>query len=147
MSHLSDRDMEGEMSGARSKVSGFFPDGKVMVVGLPPNFKLLEKLEQADSIRLAMAFCHTKGWTRWESAIGKCNGSIQLITGLDFCQTEPALLRTWNQLSINPQFRPRLMTSGSRIFHPKVLIVSSKNSGFALIGSGNLSEGGLRTNI
>ena len=107
----------------------------------------LEELERADSIRLAMAFCHMTGWLKLHSGISKCKGTVQLITGLDFFQTEPALLHTWNRLNVRLGFRPRLMTSESGIFHPKVLIVSKAAIRFALVGSGNLSEGGLRTNI
>lgn len=127
--------------------SGLFPDSSATVIGLPANFNILEELEQADSIRLAMAFCHMTGWLKLQSGISKCKGTVQLITGLDFFQTEPTLLRTWNRLNVKLGFRPRLMTSESGIFHPKVLIVSKAAIQFALVGSGNLSEGGLRKNI
>jgi HKD family nuclease len=127
--------------------AGLFPDGNVTVIGLPPNFDILKKLEQAASIRLAMAFCHMSGWARLELAVKKCKGSVRLMTGLEFCQTEPALLRAWNRLSVSPNFRPRVMTSESAFFHPKVIVVSAPGEKFALVGSGNLSEGGLRTNI
>src|SRR5205823_12381251 len=110
------------------------------------NFKILDELEQADSIRLAMAFCHMTGWNRLAPAIIKSKGNVYLLTGLDFSQTEPALLHVWNRLSVIPRFQPRLVTSKLGIFHPKVLIVSSASKRFALVGSGNLSEGGLRAN-
>ncbi len=128
-------------------VSEFFPDGNVAVIGTPQSFGILEELEKATSIRLAMAFCHLNGWSRFEVPIKKCAGDVYLLTGLDFFQTEPQLLRAWNRLSINRRFHPRLVTTKSGIFHPKVLIVSSPVKKFALVGSGNLSEGGLRTNI
>jgi hypothetical protein len=135
------------MSEESDIISGLFPDSRAAVFGLPPKFTVLEELEHADSIRLATAFGHMSGWEKLEPAINKCKGTIRLITGLDFFQTEPALLRTWNRASVNPRFRPRVMTSESGVFHPKVLIVSSPSKSFALVGSGNLSEGGLRTNI
>jgi len=135
------------MSERSDVISGLFPDSKAAVIGLPPKFTILGELEHADSIRLATAFGHMSGWAKLEPAITKCKGSVHLITGLDFFQTEPALLRRWNRASVNPRFRPRLMTSDSGIFHPKVLIVSCPSKNFALVGSGNLSDGGLRTNI
>ena len=128
-------------------VSGFFPDSKVAVIGTPQDFGILEELEKAKSIRLAVAFCHLNGWLRFEASIKKCLGDVYLLTGLDFLQTEPRLLRAWNGLSINRRFQPRLVTTKSGIFHPKVLVVSAPAKKFALVGSGNLSEGGLRTNI
>ena len=135
------------MNKSSEAIPRLFEDGRVTVIGLPPSFNILEKLGQADSIRLAMAFCHMSGWEKLEPAVRKCNGSVDLITGLAFFQTEPALLRAWNRLAVSPCFRPRLMISESGIFHPKVLVVSVPTGSFALVGSGNLSEGGLRTNI
>jgi HKD family nuclease len=135
------------MSKPSSGILGLFPDSNVAVIGLPPSFDVLEKLEQADSIRVAMAFCHMSGWKKLEPAIKKCKGSVRLMTGLEFSQTEPTLLRAWKRLSVSPSFRPRVMTSDSAFFHPKVIVVSAPRGTFALVGSGNLSEGGLRTNI
>ena len=135
------------MNGQSDSISGLFPDSKAVVIGLPTQFTILEELEQANFIRLATAFGHMSGWEKLKPAIKRCKGSVHVITGLDFFQTEPALLRTWNRASVNPRFRARLVTSESGIFHPKVLIVSSPSRSFALVGSGNLSEGGLRTNI
>jgi len=138
---------EEAMNGACVGIPGLFLDGNVTVIGLPQHFNILERLEKADSIRLAMAFCHMSGWEKLESAIKKCKGSVRLVTGLEFSQTEPALLRAWNRLSVTPNFRPRVMTSESAFFHPKVIVVSAPGEKFGLVGSGNLSEGGLRTNI
>jgi HKD family nuclease len=121
-------------------VSEFFPDGKVAVIGTPQSFRILEELEKATSIRLAMAFCHLNGWSRFEAPITKCAGDVYLLTGLDFCQTEPRLLREWDRLSTNRRFQPRLVTTKTGIFHPKVLIVCSPINAFALVGSGNLSS-------
>jgi hypothetical protein len=85
------------MSEPRDIILGLFPESKAAVIGLPPKFRILEELEHADSIRLATAFGHMSGWAKLEPAIRKCKGSIHVITGLDFFQTEPALLRTWNR--------------------------------------------------
>jgi hypothetical protein len=69
------------------------------------------------------------------------------LTGLDFCQTEPTLLREWLKLSRTGQVRACLYPKSSATFHPKVLIIESRNRSFAIIGSGNLSAGGLRDNV
>jgi HKD family nuclease len=121
-------------------VSEFFADGNVAVIGVGQGFRILEELERATSIRLAMAFCHLSGWSRFEAPIKKCAGDVYLLTGLDFCQTEPRLLREWDRLSTDRRFQPRLVTTKSGIFHPKVLIVSSPLKTFALVGSPPLSR-------
>ena len=128
-------------------ISGLFPRSQAQVIGIPPDFNIVEELENADSVKIAMAFCHLTGWRRLLPGIKKCKGTIHLITGLYFCQTEPALLREWNRLAVSSHFCPRLMTCEAGIFHPKVMIVSNPTHRFALVGSGNLSEGGLRTNV
>lgn len=128
-------------------ISGLFPQSQVQVIGIPSDFDIVAGIEKADSVRIAMAFCHMTGWQKLLPGIEKCKGAIQLITGLDFCQTEPKLLREWHRLAVNSNFRPRLMTCKAGIFHPKVMIVSGLTYRFALVGSGNLSEGGLRTNV
>jgi HKD family nuclease len=134
------------MNEQRDTISGLFPESRAVVIGLPPKFTVLEELEQANHIRLATAFGHMSGWGKLEPGFKRCKGRVDVMTGLDFFQTEPALLRAWNRAR-GPRFRARLMTSKSGIFHPKVLIVFSPSKSFALVGSGNLSEGGLKTNI
>jgi len=135
------------MSKLCDSISGLFPKSQAHVIGIPPDFNIVQELENADSVRIAIAFCHMTGWLKILPGIQKCKGTIHLITGLDFCQTEPALLRAWNRLAVSNHFCPRLMMSEGGIFHPKVLIVSNHSHRFSLVGSGNLSEGGLRTNI
>ena len=74
-----------------------------------------------------------------------------MLTGLDFFQTEPKLLRESNRLTalddgqhdVSAKLATKLTT-----FHPKILIATSAGptQSLAIVGSGNLSSGGLRTN-
>src|SRR5439155_23361381 len=84
-------------------------------------------------------------------AFVRSSASIQLLTALDFFQTEPKLLREWNRLTARDAAQPH---SSARLakrlttFHPKILSASStaSPSSYAIVGSGNLSFGGLRSN-
>ena len=87
------------------------------------------------------------GWHLLSPAVRQSSARKELLTGLDFCQTEPTLLREWLKLSRTGQVRACLYPKSSATFHPKVLIIESRNSAFAIVGSGNLSAGGLRDNV
>jgi HKD family nuclease len=129
---------------------GFAGDAAA-VIGLPDDFNLQAALSNATAIRLAFAFAHLNGWKLLASPILKSSAAVQIVAGLDFFQTEPKLLREWRRLA-NSSGRKALISArlASRIttFHPKVLIVTTKDDApsFAIVGSGNLSVGGLRTN-
>jgi len=73
--------------------------------------------------------------------------NLSLVTGLDFCQTEPGVLRDWiSKAFLQKGARPYLYI-GPETFHPKVFVVKAPTKSFAIVGSGNLSAGGLRDNV
>ena len=121
--------------------------GNALVIGLPRKFSLSRALQKARRIRLATAFAHMSGWHLLSPAVQQSSARKDLLTGLDFCQTEPTLLREWLKLSRTGQVRACLYPRSSATFHPKVLIIESRNGAFAIVGSGNLSAGGLRDNV
>jgi HKD family nuclease len=135
------------------KVSrGLLGEGLAAVIGMPQGFDLARRLSESSHIRLATAFAHLSGWNLISDWIAACPGQVHILAGLHFFQTEPKLLRTWLKRSYqSDKFGCRVVTrtSGTRwTFHPKVLIVSGKHGGdFAVVGSGNLSVGGLRDNV
>jgi HKD family nuclease len=130
-------------------VTTLFPESAATVVGVPFAFNLSSALHEAASIRLATAFAHVSGWNLLEGGVRASKGDVFLLTGLDYLQTEPKVLHKWLQLTTDKRYRSSLLTRTKSTFHPKVLIVRREASqgGFAIVGSGNLSEGGLRTNI
>src|SRR5713226_8300301 len=75
-----------------------FGDGTAVVIGLPPEVDLCASIENSSEIRLATAFAHWSGWEMIERAVRKAKGKSKLLTGLDFCQTEPAVLKDWLEL-------------------------------------------------
>ncbi len=123
-------------------------DGNACVVDLPNDFDLAKALKGAAEIRLATAFAHRSGWKNLSAAMSP-RPSVSLLTGLDCFQTEPSVLKDWLDLkSAAPDRVKAKLASDQTFFHPKVLIVTSGPPlpDFAVVGSGNLSWGGLRTN-
>jgi HKD family nuclease len=122
-------------------------DGCAVVVGLPRHFEVSEALRSAKVIRLATAFAHVSGWKSLKTDIEASSGEVFLLTGLQYNQTEPALLKDWLQLKLTHIDRIGVnLAADTPFFHPKVLIVHTPKKQFAIVGSGNLSKGGLQTN-
>ncbi|MDP9160976.1 MAG: phospholipase D family protein [Acidobacteriota bacterium] len=106
-------------------------------------------LRDASRIQLATAFAHKSGWEYFDREVFSNKAEVSLLAGLEFLQTEPALLKRWLELKIEKGNRIEAkLASNQTFFHPKVLIVTcdNKRSAFAIVGSGNLSQGGLRMN-
>jgi HKD family nuclease len=123
-----------------------FPNSQAMVMGLPPSFDFLSELASARTIRLATAFAHASGWEMLDAAIANSKAEVYLLTGTSFFQTEPKVLRVWMKLSRSINAKAALHVQKGVTFHPKVLIVEGAKN-FAIVGSGNLSRGGLHSNI
>lgn len=123
-----------------------FPDGRAVVMGIPQSFDLLSELALANTIRLATAFAHKTGWDKLAPAISTSKAKTFLITGKSFFHTEPSVLEEWLTLSKSDRVEARLYIERGVTFHPKVLVVEGQST-FAIVGSGNLSWGGLHGNI
>ncbi len=122
-----------------------FPNSRAVVVGLPTDFALSVRLKAADSIRLVTAFAHKSGWKHLAPALHASRAAKFLLAGSSFFQTEPDVLRDWQKLAKQSRCHAKLNVNRSPTFHPKVLIVEGRPS-FAIVGSGNLSNGGLIDN-
>jgi phosphatidylserine/phosphatidylglycerophosphate/cardiolipin synthase-like enzyme len=125
-----------------------FSEDRAIVIGLPNDFSFQSAVAGATRIRLATAFAHLTGWHLIKSAILGSSAHTQLLTGLAFFQTEPKLLREWSRLTVRDESQPQIearLAPKVTTFHPKILIVSSAVN-FAVVGSGNISFGGLRSN-
>jgi HKD family nuclease len=123
--------------------------GDAVVVGIPSGFVLTNILKKADKIRLATAFAHCSGWKHFREGVAQGSASVFLLTGLECCQTEPKLLKEWLQLqSEKPERIEAKLASPTTFFHPKVLIATFavQHADFAIVGSGNLSQGGMGDN-
>jgi hypothetical protein len=120
----------------------------VFIVGLPPRFSLESALAGATCISLATAFVRKSGWQLIAPLIEGSQARVRLIAGLDFCQTDPSVLRAWLRLqTTRPKVEAYVASGRERVFHPKVLVVESGRTAFAIVGSGNLTAGGLLNNV
>jgi hypothetical protein len=88
-----------------------FGDGCAVVVGLPKHFDLPGALRSAKQIRLATAFAHLSGWNSLKSDIAASSGELFLLTGLEYNQTEPALLKEWMHLKLTRSDRVNVSPS------------------------------------
>lgn len=120
-----------------------FSGGRSELIGAPHSFNLLKEVTKATTIRLAVAFAHDSGWKMLKPSIDQSNADLFLLAGGSFFHTEPRVLRAWMR---HPRTEAKLYLTRDLTFHPKVFIVDGPRP-FAIVGSGNLSRGGLKTNV
>jgi len=96
-----------------------------------------------------MAFAKASGWRLLQEPLLGRGKSVEVTVGLNFGITDVDLLVDWLSLcrefptKFKARVAPRLPT-----FHPKVIFARFKDgSGFAIVGSGNLTGGGQRHNV
>jgi HKD family nuclease len=125
-------------------------DDRSVLIGAPPGFDLLESLRNATAVRVAMAFGHLSGLSKVGDALTQSKAqSVSVLLGQAFFRTEPAVLlelRKLQRQSSQPKFEVKL-ASVIATFHPKVWIVKDEHSSIGIVGSGNLSGGGLLGNV
>ena len=120
---------------------------------------LLEVLNQtipkAKEIKFAVAFMKYSGFMLIEKNINKYligGRNIEFLIGLDFRTTEPKVLRLLSKLSheglpvkcycfSDPSFRD------TPVYHPKLYLLNDGVNATIALGSSNLTEGGLKSNI
>jgi hypothetical protein len=87
------------------------------------------------------------GWELIEESALASNTRLRLLAGRDYHLTQPQLLRRWMELVKPNRIEARLFSLPDTTFHAKVLLVTVQpNQEFAIVGSGNLTKGGLLDN-
>ena len=114
---------------------------------------LSEAITFAHDIKIAVAFVSLKGLTLIEDslklAINSAN-SIEFLVGLDMNWTEPEALRMLFNLSSSNNKITCICLSSLKpyyTYHPKLYLFNKDNFVKSIIGSSNLTEGGLKKNI
>lgn len=113
---------------------------------------LVDHLPQANEALLAVAFVKTTGLRLIEKALEKSlsrRARVEFVVGLDFHLTDGEVLRALaemksNGLSLFCYGDPARLTS--RLFHPKLYLLTQDKRATAVVGSSNLTEGGLEKN-
>jgi hypothetical protein len=96
-----------------------------------------------------MAFAKKSGWDSIKDDLLSGNTQVEILVGLNFEITDPGVLTEWLKLKEKDPYRFVIdVAPRNPVFHPKVILVErTDNSRFAIIGSGNLTAGGLSTNV
>jgi HKD family nuclease len=115
-----------------------------------------QELQNANLAKMAVAFLKYSGLKVIEQSLDNClknNGSIEIITGLDFKTTDPQsmhhLIRLQKQAP-NLKFYCYGDKGENRtdvVFHPKIYLFTKGRETTGIVGSTNLTRGGLLTNF
>lgn len=110
---------------------------------------------EAKRVKLAVAFMKYSGLLLIEENLNQClenNGEIEFLVGLDFRTTEPKALRMLRLLS-DKDFPVKCYCfsdpsmADTPVYHPKLYLLSDEEKAIIIIGSSNLTAGGLRNNV
>jgi HKD family nuclease len=115
--------------------------------GTSSHLKALEAiLKDADEVCISVAFLKMSGVSKLERYFKK-KIKFSIITGANFGITEPEALRLLLAYSERYHVQGYLNNLKSKVnFHPKMYLVRSGTIGHIIIGSANLTSGGLETN-
>lgn len=123
------------------------PSNKSFILNCPIDFDLDHEIKEAEQVYVATAFARMTGWKLIREAVKANQENVVLLAGLDFFQTEESVLSEWiSDELINAN---AYVYSGAPTFHPKVMLIKHADNrrSFAIIGSGNMTEGGYIKNI
>ncbi|OHC00014.1 MAG: restriction endonuclease [Planctomycetes bacterium RIFCSPLOWO2_12_FULL_39_13] len=115
-----------------------------------------QELQNAQSARIAIAFLKYSGIRVIEKSLDQClknNGSVEIIAGLDFKTTDPQSMHYLIQLQKTTSnlkfycYGDKDINKNNIVFHPKIYLFQGKRETTGIVGSTNLTAGGLMTNF
>jgi HKD family nuclease len=115
-----------------------------------------QELQNANSAKMAVAFLKYSGVQVIEQALNNClknNGHIEIIAGLDFKTTDPQSMHYFIQLQKQVSnlkfycYGDKEENKTSVVFHPKIYLFEKGRETTGIVGSTNLTRGGLLTNF
>lgn len=110
-------------------------------------------IAKADDVRIAVAFMSQRGLDWLNPAIISAlekNSHLEFLVGLDFNSTHPeALRKLYHYSHTKPNLSLYCYTSfkQSSVYHPKLYIMRLGKEVIGIVGSSNLTGGGLRGNL
>src|SRR4030042_458735 len=114
------------------------------------------ELQSADSTRIAVAFLKHSGLKVIEDSLLYClnnNANVEIIAGLDFKNTDPQSIHYLIKLQKKVKgikfycYGDSMEHKTRVVFHPKIYLFSKGHETTGIIGSTNLTRGGLLTNL
>jgi len=113
-----------------------------------------QHLAAADSVNIAVAFLRRSGLRLIETPFARLldrGGTAECIFGFDYVFTEPEALAGLAEWSLSyPNFRFFAFPSSIKEeggYHPKLYLFRQGEHAHVILGSSNLTRGGLRTNV
>lgn len=110
-------------------------------------------IERSTDLRIAVAFVSRQGLAMVEAPLStalKAGALVEFLIGLDMRSTEPEALHALLELSRkgdNVEVYCFASLSPAGIYHPKLYLSKSGDAVTSIVGSSNLTEGGLRKNV
>jgi HKD family nuclease len=115
---------------------------------------LASNFSTSKSAKIAVAFAKHSGVKLIEGALLKCldnGGNVEFVIGLDFHTTDAIVLQTFHAFSKSyPEFHFYCFSDPSDnivTYHPKLYLFETEGLVKSIIGSSNLTKGGLSENI
>ena len=115
-----------------------------------------QELQSANNVQIAVAFLKYSGVKVIESALRQCldnGGNVELIAGLDFKTTDPQSIHYF--VNLKKQYpKTKFYCFGDKgenktdiVFHPKIYLFEKGRETTGIVGSTNLTRGGLISNF
>jgi len=112
-------------------------------------------IETSERIRFAIAFVKSSGYLLIKDSLEEFlrkDGIASILVGVDFNTSDPKTIRELHHMSQKHRFFEFLCFRGNiqqiATYHPKLYLFDQKNEiASAIIGSSNLTSGGLKNNI
>ncbi len=124
-------------------------------INLPLLSVLNEALKHSSDVQFAVAFLKVSGLkliiTELENVLQR-GGVVELLVGLDFNNTEPQALRKLREMGDVYEHIKCYCFSDYRnnlapTYHPKLYLMNNSSDAIAVVGSSNITAGGLNKNI
>lgn len=122
-----------------------------------PIYKTINSgLENANKTQIATAFLKMSGIRQIEKSLKQSlsnNGQVEIIAGLDFKTTEASAMSYFLDLKEQYQgfnfycYGDTQQNKTSIVFHPKIYLFENTKDFVTIIGSSNLTKGGLCSNL
>jgi len=115
-----------------------------------------QELQNANSPKIAVAFLKYSGLKVIEQSLNHClknKGNVEIIAGLDFKTTDPQSIHYFIQLQKQVSnlkfycYGDKEENKTSVVFHPKIYLFEKGRETTGIVGSTNLTRGGLLTNF
>ncbi|MDQ3704542.1 MAG: phospholipase D-like domain-containing protein [Chloroflexota bacterium] len=113
---------------------------------------LSSAIRDSNDVRMAVAFVSRSGYDLIADAIAQAlgaGGTVELLAGMDMQGTEPEALETIYRLSrvnSNVSLYCYSALEPTAIYHPKLYLIRHEDDVTAIVGSSNLTAGGLKKN-